>query len=115
MSLVVSPNTMSEDRSATVMIAGREFAVTQDAAKVVIEGGLVRCCNASGLVSLVVDVRVDVETAPWTAEISEEAKDVWVYLMPSEAPAEGDGSFELYVAAAAIVGQDAADDGGNMV
>lgn len=96
--LAVSPNTTFEDRSATVMIAGRAFTVTQDAAKIEIEGGLVRCCNASGMDSLVVTVHVDVETAAWTAEISEEAADVWVFLMSGEDSVAGDGSFELYVA-----------------
>ena len=99
--LIVSPNTTFEDRTAAVMIAGKAFTVTQDAAKVEIGGGLVRCCNASGCDPLVVTVNVDVETAPWTAEISEEAKDSWVFLMSGEDPVLGDGTFELYIAPAA--------------
>lgn len=99
--LIVSPNTTFEDRTAAVMIAGKAFTVTQDAAKVEIGGGLVRCCNASGCDSLVVTVNVDVETAPWTAEISEEARDSWVFLMSVEDSVLGDGTFELYIAPAA--------------
>lgn len=99
--LIVSPNTTFEDRTAAVMIAGKAFTVTQDAAKVEIRGGLVRCCNASGCDSLVVTVNVDVATAPWTAEISEEARGSWVFLMSGEDPVLGDGTFELYIAPAA--------------
>ena len=99
--LIVSPNTTFEDRTAAVMIAGKAFTVTQDAAKVEIRGGLVRCCNASGCDSLVVTVNVDVATAPWTAEISEEARGSWVFLMSGEDPGLGDGTFELYIAPAA--------------
>lgn len=98
--LIVSPNTTFEDRSATIMIAGKAFTVTQDAAKVEIGGGLVHCCDASGCDSLVATVHVDVETAPWTAEISEEAKDSWVFLLSGEDPVLGDGTFELYIAPA---------------
>ncbi len=98
--LIVSPNTTFEDRTAAVMIAGKAFTVTQDAAKVEIGGGLVRCCNASGCDSLVVTVNVDVATAPWTAEISEEARDSWVFLISGD-PVLGDGTFELYIAPAA--------------
>ena len=99
-SLVVSPNTTFEIRFATILIAGKAFTLTQEAAKVEIEGGLVRCCNSAGLDSLVVTVRVDVATASWAPEISEEAEGVWVFLMSGEEPVTGDGTFDLYIASA---------------
>ena len=77
------------------------YVVTNGYAKVEIGGGLVRCCNASGCDSLVVTVNVDVATVPWTAEISEEARDSWVFLMSGEDPVLGDGTFELRIAPAA--------------
>ena len=102
------PQALFESRTATITVTPTEdsglapltFLVTQDAAKAEIEGGLVRCCSAAGRASLVVNVRVDVETASWTPEISEEAKDAWVFLMSGEGPATGEGTFELYVASA---------------
>ena len=97
---VVSPNATFENRTATLLVAGMAFTVTQEAARVEIEGGLVRSCNAAGIDSLVLTVRVDVATASWTAKISEEADGVWVFLMSDDASVEGDGTFELYVAAA---------------
>ncbi len=98
--LQILPWNRTTSRTGTVTIAGHVVTVTQEAAKVEIEGGLVRYCNSAGLDSLVVTVRVDVATASWTPKISEGADGVWVFLMSGEDSVEGDGTFELYVASA---------------
>ena len=94
----VSANEAFEMRLATVQIAGQEFIVTQNAAKIEIEGGLRRVCPIEGA-DLTIAVRVDVASAPWTVEISEEAKDNWVFFLGDET-ITGDGTFDLYVAEA---------------
>ena len=95
--MTVAPNTTFEDRSATIMIANNEFVVTQNAAKLEIEGGLVQRCDATGVDSLVVTVRVDVATASWTVDTSNDAFGNWIHFMSDEDTGTGEGTFELYV------------------
>ena len=98
----VAPNETFESRKATILIADKMFAVTQDAAKIEVGGtnqtaDVCIDCPVEGT-NLLVSVRVDVATAPWTVEIPKGTKDNWVFLMSGDDPVSGDGSFELYVA-----------------
>jgi hypothetical protein len=95
----VAANATFEARTATVQIVGKAFVVTQDAAKIEVEGGLTRICPIEG-VDLTITVRVDVASAPWTVEISENAKDDWLFFLSGDETITGDGTFDLYVAEA---------------
>ncbi len=97
--LTIQPNTTYEERSAVLTIAGKEFTVTQAAAKMAeieFEGPPVRYLLADGG-DLVITVRVDVATAPWSIDISEDAKDDWVFLMDGDEARVGSDTFTLSV------------------
>ena len=94
--LQVAPWNRFESRTGTVTIAGQVVTVTQAAAKIEVEGGLTRTCFAEGA-DLVITVRVDVAGAPWKIDISEEAKDVWVYLQEGDEEHVGSDTFTLVV------------------
>ena len=95
----VATNETFEARSATVRIAGQEFVVTQDAAKIEVEGGLTRICPVEGA-DLTITVRVDVASASWAVAISEDAADDWVFMKSGDETLTGDAMFDLYVAEA---------------
>ncbi len=95
----VATNETFEARSATVRIAGQEFVVTQDAAKIEVEGGLTRICPVEGA-DLTITVRVDVASASWSVAISEDAADDWVFMKSGDETLTGDAMFDLYVAEA---------------
>ena len=94
--LTITPNTTFEERSAVLTIAGQEFAVTQAAAKIEFEGSLIRYLSADGG-DLEITVRVDVATAPWSIDISENAKDDWVFLLEGDEARVGSDIFTLSV------------------
>ena len=94
--LQVAPWNRFESRTGTVTIAGQIVTVTQAAVKIEVEGGLTRTCSAEGA-DLVITVRVDVAGAPWKIDISEEAKDVWVYLQEGDEEHVGSDTFKLVV------------------
>ncbi len=96
--LTVLPNQTFEDRSATFFIAGIEYRVTQEAAKVTIVGSSERYFFEDGA-DEIFNVRVDVDGAPWTIDISEEAYAQWIFIMDADGSVDrtGDGSFELYI------------------
>ena len=91
----VATNATFRERSATIMIAGSKFVVTQAAVQLEVLGGLTRYCDAQDE-TLSITVRVDVADAPWTIDIEEPAKGDWV-LLNGEEEQSGDGTFELYV------------------
>ena len=100
--LVVAPNQTFEERSGTVMIAGLEFTVAQDVAKIEIVDGLNRHCSEEGAY-LVITACVDVADTPWTIEIPESANE-WLILFGSE-ERMGDDTFDLFIDSMASTGE----------
>ncbi len=93
----VMPYNMMSERKGSFTVAGKNVLVIQSAARFVIEGDSTRYCDANGIKSLTVTVRVDGETEPWTVKISDNAADMWVFLMSDNVAVTGDGTFELCV------------------
>ena len=93
----VATNASFEARSATILIAGSEFVVTQSAAQMEIVGGLTRLCkpDVDSCVELIITVRVDVADASWTIAVESAASD-WV-LVDGKTARTGSDNFTLQV------------------